>query len=141
MNISNEANYLFGNLECTKKLEKNVVPTYLENKYKLIGSIEELRERDCDLYEISGLIKCLSSHDDEEVRELALRTICEKASDNELIRVSLVISSFDEDENVLTTMLEKANEFDLNFSKELAKIFLDHEDISVSEYANGISNL
>lgn len=142
MIFSNETRYLFGCLDELSEPEKGVVPSYLEDKYKLIGAIENIREKGCDLYEMAGLLRCLSSNDEEEVREVALRAICENSDNIELKKIALIISSFDPHEDVLTTMLEESNGLDVDFAKELASRFINHEDVSVSvsvsEYANGI---
>ena len=139
MTISSDIQSLFGCITSDSQSQDDVVPLYLEEKYKLIGVIENIREKDeCDLYEIAGLLNCIVNSDEEEVRETALRVICEKSNNQEVKKIAMIVSSFDKDDDVITTMLEEANDFDLTFAKEMASRFADHPDISVSTYANGI---
>ena len=120
------------------ELPKGIIPDYLEEQIVLRGIIHNIQEQKRDgFYEIAGLFKCLSSSDEEDVREAALAAICNLCDKKEKL-LAIAIASFDDNENVLSTMLEEANDLEPNIFKPIAKRFINHESDFISDYAQGM---
>lgn len=141
MNIHEEIESLLKSIEMPLKGQKDIVPSYLENRYNRLGAIENIKQHEnIDEFGFAALLKVLASDDEEEVREAALSTICTLTKDDSLKKIAIIISSVDQNDRVLTTALEEANNLDLPFAKEIAKKLVSFPDPMVSEYANGILN-
>lgn len=139
MIISKDVFALFDSSIINKdELPKGIVPDYLEEKVVLRGIIHNMQEQKRNgFYEIAGLFKCLSSSDEEDIREVALTAICNLGDEKEKL-LAIAIASFDDDENVLSTMLEEANNLDSSIFKPIAQRFINHESAFISDYAKGM---
>jgi len=120
------------------KRAKDVIPTYLERQTVLRGIIHNIQEQKrASLNEIAGLMRCLSFSDEENVRADALAAICNLGEKRDK-EIAITIASFDENEDVLSVMLEEANNLESNFFKPIAQRFVSYESGFISDYAKGM---
>jgi hypothetical protein len=118
---------------------QGVIPGYLEQGYARLGVIETIRESGVATpTALAALMRVIVADDEEEVREAALSVLCEICEDNSVKRIALLLASADQNERVLTTVLEQSNLLDVSFAKEVASRLVTHPDPVVSKYASGI---
>ena len=139
MTVQQDIEILLGVDEKPHQLQEGVVPIYLEQRYDRLGAVENIRDSGgLDPNALAALIRVLVVDDEEEVREAALSALCEMCDDDTLKRTALVLASVDQNERVLTTVLEQANDLDLTFAKSIASRLVNFPDPVVSDYAEGI---